>query len=386
MEISIEKDHVATLSQPPQETKEPEIIQETQKSDQESETTEQELSKTQENAPEVTDDQSLNAQSILDKAKKYSKKAKSKQFEEAEKTNEILSKELTYAPNVKFSVLGKEYEIPKWAQSAIKDATSEKEVREVFEKAMGLEHVKQRHQELYQKNQGIEQNFKALDKEVGDLRRIYQESVSTGNLLGLDEFFGKLKIPTNVLLHYLNQKIQLDQMPPEQKQMFEASMTAQRRARELEMQNQELQTGATQASSQAKAMQLHQVLESPDVSAVVQSFDSSPGRKPGAFWDLVKEHGEYTWFKSQVDLTPEEAVKQVIAKLGLSVGVAQNAQTPTQTQVQSSAPKAAPSVSAHRNVPTLPSVNSKGASPVQQKVKSLEDIVKYRKDKYENRA
>ena len=293
--------------------------------------------------------------------------------EKEAKTPEIETPE--YVPNTKYNVKGKEFDLPDWAKASLKSADNEKEIKEIFEKAAGIDHIKQKHQELYTQNQKVNDDFKNLANGVQELRDTYQEATKTGNLLMLDGFFQKLNIPFPVLLNYLQQKVQFQELPEEQQRMFYGSIEAQKRTRELESQNQMLTESQSAAQSQARAMQLQSIVSRQDVAPVVNHFDSLPGRKPGDFWNLVKEHGEYTWYKSggQVDLSPEEAVQQVIQKLSMSAPQAQ------QMQQQQSSQRV---VEAHKGA-SLPNVNSKSsASPMKKKVKTEEDINKYYKEKY----
>lgn len=279
-----------------------------------------------------------------------------------------------YKPNTKYTVKGKEFDLPEWAKAAIKNSDSEKEVKEIFEKAAGIDHIKQKHQELYAQNQKVSADFEAMSEGIKDLRNIYQEAVGTGNLLLLDDFFAKLNIPFPVMLNYLQQKVQFQELPEEQQRMFNGSIEAQRRARELEAQNQGLMQAQTQATSQARALQLQSVLGRPEISQVVNHYESLPGRKPGDFWNLVKKEGEYAWLSSngQVDLSPEEAVQRVIE------GLAIQQQQPTMAQ-QTTNKVVAP----HRETASIPNVNAKpSVSPMKKKIRSEEDLKKYYNEKY----
>lgn len=321
--------------------------------------------------------------------KKESKNEEKTQVEAKTETNDAKTEEKVekYTPNPKFVALAKEYDLPKWAQEAIKDPDSEKEIKTVFSKAWAADHFMGKNQELTKSNQEVTQNYNELYGGVNELRTIYQESLNSGNLIGLDDFFGRLKIPFNVILNYAQQKIQFEELPPEQKQMLVGSLEAQRRARELETKNQEFQTNASQATAQTRALQLQSSLTRPEVAPIVQAFDSAPGRQPGSFWNAVKEHGEFMWFKSggKVDLSPEEAVQQVIAKFGLSNASVNQPQAQAPAMQQQAATTVAPqAVAPHRSVPVIPSVTSRATSPVGQKFKSVEDIKKYTKEKYAN--
>lgn len=291
-------------------------------------------------------------------------------------TEDKVSEPEKYMPSFKYNVKGKEFEIPDWAKGYIDSPEKEKEVKEIFEKASGIEHIKQKHQELFGQKEELSNNYKALQTGVQELRGIYQEATGTGNLLLLDDFFGKLNIPFPVLLNYIQQKVQFQEMPEEQQRMFHGSLEAQRRARELEAQNQGLMQSQSEAASQARAMQLQGVLARPEVAQVVSQYESMPGRKPGDFWNLVKKEGEYAWFSSngQVDLTPEEAVQRVMGSLAIQT------QQPTESTATQYTKKV---VAAHRETANIPNIQSKpSVSPIKKKVRTEEDLKKYYNEKY----
>jgi hypothetical protein len=343
----------------------------------------------------------LSPEAFKQKALKYSKKTvetaskettpkQPKKAPEAPVKEEISTEtkpeENQFQPNFKYSALGKEYELPKWAQAGIKDPESEAEVKEVFQKAAGLEHVKMRHQELYGKHTELKGAYDEFTGEVQSLKSIYREAIQKNDPHILDEYWDRLKIPQAVILNYAAAKLQLMELPPEQQQIVQGNITAQRRARDLEMQNQALSQDAQAYVSQLRSQQLSSVLERPDVSNLVQAFESSPGRKPGDFFEQVRRQGEYVWLTQKVDLTPEQAVEQVIdlfrlkqAQQTASAAVSQAQQPTTQSNQPAARTQATPVVPAgHRDVPTIPNVAGKSSSPLKAKPKSLEDLKKLR--------
>lgn len=356
--------------------------------------------------PEV-EEGPLTTEMIVKKAAKYAKKEKSAEStekkaetktagkteensEETDETDEKVAKtgeedgktKEKYTPSPKFVALSKEYDLPKWALESIKNAESEQEIKNIFSKAYALDHFVNKNEELKTKFKETTQNYNELYGGINELRQIYAESLNSGNLLGLEDFFGRLKIPFDVVLNYVQQRLQFEELPDIQKQMLAGNIQAQRRARVLETQNQEFQNDAMTAASKQRSVELQQVLTRPDVAQAVQAFESAPGRTPGSFWNAVREHGEYTYLKSQgsIDLTPEEAVKQVIAKFGLNTTAPVNQPAPTQNKTQ--AQQTPTPVAAHKNVPVLPAVTSKATSPVGKTFRSIEDIRKYTREKY----
>ncbi len=64
-----------------------------------------------------------------------------------------------WSPNFKFKAAGKEHEIPEYLRGAMKDATTEKQLIELHEKAYGLDLVKNNYQSAQTQLQHIQKNI-----------------------------------------------------------------------------------------------------------------------------------------------------------------------------------------------------------------------------------
>ncbi len=291
-----------------------------------------------------------------------------------------------FAPNFKFKVMDQEHEIPERFRELIKDATTEKEVREIFEKAYGLDHQKPKYEQLKTKHGEVERNFNDVLGAVQDLRSVYQQAVSTGNLLLLDDFFDRLKIPDQVILQYALAKVQYGELDPEARKAYDQQVFAQKRLLDLEKQNQGYSQQAMSAATHAKGALLDSCLARPDIQAIAQVFESAPGRKPGDFRKSVCEHGEYVWFKTngQMDLSPEEAVQQVMQRFGVSVpqpgsqqvSIPNTAANPTNAAPQPGTAAANTTAASRPAAPVIPNVVSRAASPMKPKPRSIADLRK----------
>lgn len=287
-----------------------------------------------------------------------------------------------YKPNLKFNALGKEFDLPEWAAKGITDEKSEKEIKEVFEKAHGLEHVKMRNTELSKNLENVSGEHEVLVDGVKELSNIYKEAVETGNAYRLRDFFSKLKIPREVILQYAAAEVEYMEMEAGQRQMVDNQLRAQQEAREQRAQSSQFQNSAYQAEVRARTIQLDTVLAKPEIAAAVQAFESQPGRKPGDFKMEVVRNGRYAWTVDKVDLSVEENLNQVIQRFGLNAlqAPAPQAQQAPQAQAQpnAQAPAApqAPAVipAAHQKVPVIPSVNGRNTSPTKQKPASIADL------------
>lgn len=273
----------------------------------------------------------------------------------------------------------KEFEIDKRFHPLMKDAESEKLVRELHEKAFGLDSVKERYVEEKTKNQNLFKENTDIKSGISGLRKIYQGAIASGNMHKLDPFFQKLNIPQDVLTEYVLAKVQLNEMDPAQKQAIQAQITAEQRAEALAEQQEQFQQQTFTQAQQMKALMLDSALARAEVSALASEFDNRFGR-PGAFREEVAKFGEYEWLKSQgkVDLSPDQAIKKVIEHYALTSAPRVPAAT------SAAAAPAAPGTRqiVQRTTKTLPNVAGRSSSPLAQKPRSIEDIKKITQELY----
>jgi hypothetical protein len=284
-----------------------------------------------------------------------------------------------YTPNYKFRANDQEQEIPAALRAAIKDADTEKQVREIMEKAMGLEPVKGRLQETRTKLQETESRVKAYESSVGELKELYKHG-------DFDTFFQRLNIPETKILQWLVDKINYQELPPEQRNVLDARKQAEQQARQLEKQNAQLQSQYSEQVASATGLQLQMILGKPEVKSFADSFDSRAG-KPGAFYDKVCEIGETAYALRKdaqgrpVILTPDQAVKEAMDFYGKFLPTGQQAPAPTPGATAEQVPvsgQQAPHKS--KEPPVIPNVSGKTTSPTKNRPKSIADLEKLYKN------
>lgn len=301
--------------------------------------------------------------------------------------------ESAYKAPGKYTALGKEYDLPKWAQEAMKSKEMEAEIRPLFEKVQAFDHVQTRAKELHGKYTELHQNHNDLVGGIEELHEIYREAAKPGQILMLGAMFENLKIPDNVILHYALARAQLLESDPAQQQIVMGQVQGLRDSLALRKQNAGLETTASSAQSHAMALELNIELAKSDVAPIVQAFDSRPGQKPGSFWGLVKDVGELAYNRDGVVLSPAQAVEHAMTLLGLRGQAAAQALPPNPApaaaaqaapQAHAAAAPAVPVVAQghHANVPVVPRVNAGSGSPTPSKPKNLNDIRRIRKERY----
>lgn len=267
-----------------------------------------------------------------------------------------------YTPNLKLKVYDQEKELDDpFLKSLIKDADSEKKVKEIAQKAMGFDTVKEIHDKLRTKFNDYETQTQPIVQYYNEASNLLQK----GNLEG---FFELLQIPDDVIFKYAVKKAEEAQLAPEQQQQIQYQKQLAKERESLANQNQSLQSQQQQQLSQFRNQELGWMLQRPDVTTVQQAFDAKNG--PGAFRQAVIQKGlaHYASTNGREDLTAEQAVMEVVKMLGPFVQQAsvngQPAAQPNGLIPQTGAP------------PIIPNVTGKSSSPVKKQVRSIADIKK----------
>lgn len=287
-----------------------------------------------------------------------------------------------YAPNFKYkftddSQKQQEKEFPEWAKAGIKDPDSEKEIRTLFEKAGGLDFVLPRFKQTREELSALKPRLQSFDTNIADLKEKYAKG-------DMDSIWNKLGIAEEKVLQWAVERAKYYQLPPEQQRVIAAQKNAEMNAQHAEQHANSTEQRYQEQARQIKQLQLATVLQRTDVSNAEKSFDEKVGKK-GAFFEQVKLHGETTWYRSngKIDLTPEQAISQVMEMYGLNGAQAPNAGQPAPTTPPAAAAApAAPARSAQPAVKVIPNVGSRANSPSSgnNRPRSIEDLRKIAKE------
>lgn len=286
-----------------------------------------------------------------------------------------------YKADFKFKADGKEHEIPELFRGVITDEKTEKEVKSFFSKAFGSDALIERNKKLETNVQTTSEENTRIKGGIDGLRQIYVDSTKHpsegGNILKMDQFFKRLNIPENVILNYAVAKVQLQEMPPEQRNAIVAQMDAENKANALTMERSQIQGQGVETSRRLKALELDQQLASSETQALAKSFDERLG-KPGSFKEAVIRQGELAWFRQQIDLTPDQAIKAVVEAYGITPSSSEASASPKAPSGNPAGGQTRPIVK--RTDKVIPNVQGKGSqSPLKSKPRSIEDLKKLSK-------
>jgi hypothetical protein len=266
-----------------------------------------------------------------------------------------------FTPNFKVKAYDKEFEIPEEFRALIKDGESEKKVREIFEKAYGLDGMKERYQktkEDFGKTQEVLTQYAEQDKTIEFLSKCVEKK-------DFDTYFETLGIPEKDLQEWMLRKLQVGSLPPEQQALYNERREQQKRLYELEAKNSQYESERSLAQQNAEAQEaakveqdLNQTLAKPEVLAIAKQIDSRLGE--GAFRNEVIKRGIAAYAVDKKVISAEEAVQQVLGLLGPGAA--------NQSKMAS--------VQAAKDKPVLPIVEGKPVSPTSKKPTSVSDLRK----------
>lgn len=275
-----------------------------------------------------------------------------------------------FVPNFKLKVYDEEKELDDpFLKELIKDAASEKKVKEIAQKYLGFDTVKARHE----KTRNEYSEYQQQTKPIVDYYNEASKHLKKGDL---DSFFEQLQIPKDAIYKYAIQKAEEAQLDPQTRANMDYQRQVTKQKEYLEGQNQTLQNQQQQQLSQFRAQELNWMLSRPDVQNVAQAFDQRVGR-PGAFKQAVIDKGlaHYAATQGKEDLSVEQATSEIMKLLGAVVGPTGQAVIPgsaPQQQVQL--------IQQNGQPPIIPNVTGRGTSPVKKQVRSIADLKKRKEE------
>ena len=295
----------------------------------------------------------------------------SEELDEGQEEGQEEDQEEAYTPTGRFKVFNEEREFDDFILAGIQNEEQEQIVRELYEKASGLEYVKQSRDELRQVVEHQSQELQAYNELKTDLKR-------AGHFLkngDLSSFLSEYGLTEEKVINYLSHKHELQQNPAayqvwsEKQQRIRADWEAKQR---YEAQQAELQGYQQKHESymvQQRDVELNQAMST--LGDFVDDYDSRLGQ--GAFKKAVLDFGVTQWYARKYDVPADEAV-QAVARMAGYTGqqnrTASQHNQPRGTQTFSGNNNSA----SQRRVKTLPNFSGGSDSPVRRVPRSIDDI------------
>jgi len=272
-----------------------------------------------------------------------------------------------YAPNTKFNVRNEEHNFDDWVVPLIKDEETEKKVRELYEKARGIDHVKKDRQLYKESNmklsQEIEENYKPAVQQTQAMNHFLQNG-------DLGSFFHYAGLKPQEVLKW---SIGYAKLPPEQR--IGADQNAMNNINTVQQNFQQTDQNYQQQQQlvEYRHKEVDWIMQRPDVSTVQQAFDAQNGQ--GAFKNEVINRGIMLQNTHRVDAPAEQVVMECVKLFGPAYVQNQQAQMQQQVPVNpqmNQSPQMQTQATA-ANPPVITNIQSRGTSPAKKKMKSLAD-------------
>lgn len=302
----------------------------------------------------------------------------------ASSDGEIVAKEGTEAsltpeipafqPDFKFKAFQKDFEIPEWMRGAIKDADVEKQAKELFERAYGLDLMRPKYEETKTKYQELDQTHQTI---IGNI----QEAAQFVNKGEFDRFFEQLNIPEEAVLKYFLNKAKMMELPQEQQQAFQRQKEAERKQEQTARQLEQTQSQGDQRLVEIITAGLQESFARPEVQNFADEFDARFGKK-GAFADEVVLRGDWHLGQGRV-VTPSQVVKEVMTLAGWNPSAATLPQAGrTAAQGGSAAQSQAAPSQVVKPSTSIPAVSGRSSAPMSKGPESIDDLIALRIRKY----
>ena len=261
-----------------------------------------------------------------------------------------------YQPNFKFSAYEKEHEFDEFIRPVVKDKLTEEKLRDLYSKAYGLEPMKAKYNKLQEEYAPIKERYENLYGNVSRLGQFMEKG-------DLDNFFLGVGLKEDQVFKWALHKLQLSEMPIEQRQAYQELSERRRNEALLSEQYQATQAQLQELKQQQVLFELDQNLGRAEVKAMADAFESKMGQ-PGAFRQEVIQTARSIYRDTGRDMTPVEAINEVLNRY--------------KPFLAGSAAQASAQVSGRGSgqaqAPVIPNVTGKSTSPAARHVRSLDEL------------
>jgi hypothetical protein len=291
-----------------------------------------------------------------------------------------------YTPKTKFKYTTKdggdaEGEFDEMIKAAIKSKEDEEKWAKFYSKAHGFDFVHTGREKVRQEFKQYQDQVKPVIEMAMTANKFY----TSGDLDGLLETIG---IPYEKIQQHVFQKLQLSELPDQQRQIYEENRRLQRQNMAIQEQMQGYQSQNLTIQEQMINNELNQELARPEVVSFKGAFEAANGQ--GSFEQEIRARGATIYHTQNGRIAkPSEVISDVLKKFSFATPSLQAANPQaTQTPQLQVVPNAQPSAQAQPQVipatekPTIPVISGSGGSPTHKNFKTADDLRKYYDEKF----
>lgn len=257
-----------------------------------------------------------------------------------------------WSPDYNFKVMDEEKEFDDFIKPIV-NKENQAQIRELYEKAHGIDHVKTKYATLKEQNAEYAQKYNAQSESLGYMGKLIDEK-NYGTL------FNELKISDEDIMNHALQKIEYQNLPPEEREAQDRATQDNQKLQNLEYENNLYKQQHYEDRTQTRVTDLNNYLASDEVKSVMEDFDTRSG-KPGSFRNEVIQRGKMAFALDKRDISVADAVNEVMGLYGNRPSQEQAPVTQTQPVI-------------HRQKPVIPNVRAGGHSPARKAPGNLEEL------------
>lgn len=269
-----------------------------------------------------------------------------------------------WTPSYEFTVKDKKLQMDELFKPLIKSKDVEAKLKELYEKAHGLDEVKTSRETFKERATAAETKYQQTEQNL----KMLGDVVKKGDF---STFFEVLNIPKQQILNYAIQELKFLELPAEQQAAIEAQRQQQQQFQYAQQENQTLQQQMQNMVVQQARQELNFETSKPEVQNAAQAFDARVG-KQGAFMSEVIKRGQYYEAVHKTSPPAQQLVNEVLQFVGMSAANPQVQATPQAIPSQGVVPNSP--------LPVIPAFNgSVSKSPVRKAPSSIQDLREMRK-------
>ncbi len=254
-----------------------------------------------------------------------------------------------YTPNLTYKVYDEEKQIPDWAKSFVTSKEAEENFRSLFSKADAVDQMTAKRERQAQEFSELQENHENIMGQLNEASHFVERG-------DLESFFKTIGLNENVVYQWVLDKLNVQNLPEDQRRIYDEHNELRRNNVLLERQNQALESNWQNQQVQTRTRELDTELAKPEVRSIAQSFDSRLSQ-PGAFKDECIWLGKRIAESTGQDVTAEQVVQEVVKRMGNVVPMQQGQQAQSGT-----------------NPPVIPNVSARNVSPTRKKPNSIEEL------------
>ena len=269
-----------------------------------------------------------------------------------------------WRPDFKFKSMGQEFEIDEEYRAYIKSQEDEKKIKRLFEQFKGVDKLKVEKEEYKKKWSEAEPNIKKLENyemSFGAFNKLIQEGQ-------FKKAFDLFQIPKDIMYKAALQYAEYDELPQEQKQVYNQLQSQESLNAQLYQQYQTTQAQLQQIQTQARTQELQTVLVQPEIKTIAEKYDQAYGA--GSFRQQIITRGKQHYAATGEDLTAQQVAEDFVKLVKPFLSQAPAQVTPPAAALQ------------EKDLPVIPATGSStSTAPGDKQFKSLADIKAYSKQK-----